>query len=181
MVLVAAFLLVLAACSPVLVREPLPANAGADELARFDGAWLSGRDVTHVRFEQGQPLAIGGVEWRDGRFQVDPGEVVVTDGEEHGFLSVRVREGDGWMEGWYLVEYRFTDDGDLLVWLPQAAAFADAVEAGDLAGVVERSDTSTTVTLTGPPEATLAFLQGAAGATLFDYRDPMVMRRLADR
>lgn len=179
MVPAAACLLVLAACSPVLVREPLPATAGPDELARFEGAWLSGRDVTRVRVEAGQPLAIAGMEWRDGRFQVDRGEVVVTAVEERGFLSVRVKEADGWMDGWYLVEYRFTSDGDLLVWMPHTAAFADAVEAGDLTGVVEHTDTSTTVTLTGPPERTLAYLEDHDGVMLFDYRDPMVMRRLA--
>jgi hypothetical protein len=83
------------------------------------------------------------------------------------------------MDGYYLVEYGFTDEGDLLLWMPRTELFADAVEAGDLAGVVERSDTSTEVTLTGPPERTLAYLEEHAESMLFDYRDPMVLERLA--
>lgn len=168
----------LAGCSSVTVRQPLPLMADAAELADFEGDWVSEGQVLHLRFGADGIGRLAGLEWRDDRFIVNEGELVVSRGAERSFLSVRLTENGSWLEGYYFVQYRFTGQGDLVLWLPDAAAFADAVAKGKLAGTVEKGSNAGSVAIASPPEKLLAFLTDPANGSLFDYREPMIVKKL---
>jgi hypothetical protein len=171
-------LAVLGGCSSVTVRQPLPRMADADELAAFEGEWVSEGQVLYVRFGADGIGRFAGVDWKDDRFRLDEGEIIISKGTERSYLSVRVMENGKWSEGYYIAQYRFTGQGDLILWLPDIGAFADAVGKGRLDGVVEKGSHTGSVLVTSAPEKVMAFLNNPANGAIFDYREPMIIKKL---
>jgi hypothetical protein len=178
---VLAFALLLPAltgCSSVTVKQPLPWMADTTELAAFEGEWVYEGQVLHLRFGSDGIGRLASLKWRDDRFVADEGEFIVSKGAERSFLSVRIMENGEWLEGYYVVQYRFTDQGDLILRQPEVAAFVDAVANGRLAGVVEKVGHAGSVVITSPPEKVLAFLNEPANGSLFDYGEPIILKKL---
>lgn len=169
---------VVTGCSSVTLKQPLPPMADPAELAAFEGEWVSEGQILHLRFGTDGIGRLAGLDWRDDRFAVEEGELVVSKGAERSYLSVRMTENGKWLDGYYLVQYRFTGQEDLILWLPNVAAFAEAVTKGRLAGVVEKGSRAGSVVITSPPDKVLAFLNDPANGSLFDYREPMVVKKL---
>jgi len=166
-------------CSSVTTLQPLPRSSDLAERARFEGVWISDDDLIQVRFDKDGLGHFAGLGWDDEKFKLERGEMIVAAGKDLGFLSVRVEEDDGeWMHRYYLLQYRFTDSGDLVLWNPQPEPFADAVDAGTLEGTVERSDSGVDAVILGQPADLLAFIDDPEDLTLFDYRDPMIFKRI---
>jgi len=168
----------LAGCSSVTVKQPLPRMADAAEQAAFEGEWVSEGQILYVRFDGKGIGHFAGVDWKDDRFRLDEGEITISKGAEKGFLSARIMENGKWLDGYYFAQYRFTDGGDLILWLPDVGAFADAVEKKKLDGIVEKGRQSRSVVVTSTPDKVLAFLNDPANSALFDYREPMIVKRL---
>lgn len=171
-------LAVLAGCSSVTVKQPLPSMADAAELAAFEGEWVSEGQILYVRFGADGIGRFAGVDWKEDRFSLDEGEIIVSKGAEKGYLSVRLMENGKWLDNYYIAQYRFTGQGDLILWLPDIVAFADAVGKGKLDGVVEKGSHTGSVALTSTPEKLMAFLNDPANGALFDYREPMIIKKL---
>lgn len=165
-------------CSSVTLRQPLPRVADAAEMAAFEGEWLSEGQVLYLRFGADGTGRLAGLEWRDDRFVVEEGEFVISKEGDRGYLSVRLMENGKWLEGYYLVQYRFTGQQDLILWLPDVAAFADAVVKKKLDGLVDKGSQIGSVVITSPPDKVLAYLNDPGNASLFDYREPMVVKKL---
>jgi hypothetical protein len=148
------------------------------ERARFEGDWVSDDQIFYIRFGSNGIGQFAGVEWKNDRFQLERGEFIVSKGTRDGFLSVRVLEEGKWQDSYFFVQYHFTREGEFVVWSPEAKAFADAVGKGKLKGTLEKGKSSVSVVLTGPPENILAFLNDPANGALFDYREPMIFKKL---
>lgn len=165
-------------CSSVTTVDPLPWKTEPTDQERFEGTWLIGDGALQIRFAETGVARFAGLDWQDGRFQLEQGEMTICHGEELDFLSVHAQEDGAWMDGYYLVQYRFTDDGDLVLWLPDPEAFADAVTEGRLEGTVEGEGCCKDVIVTSPPAELLELIDDADDLELFDYREPMILRRL---
>ncbi len=165
-------------CSSVTLTQPLPANGSADDRVRLEGSWTSGGEVLFIRFTDDGIGKLAGVDWKEGRFVLAEAEIVVSRAGDRGFLSFRSRGTNGWDQEYFLVEYHFTSDGDLVIWEPDPEAFAAAVDKGLLAGIVERGEHTVNVTLTGAPEKMVALIGDPANRDLFDPRRPTVVTRL---
>lgn len=165
-------------CSSVTTIQPLPWKIETADQERFEGTWIFADGSLQIRFAATGVARFAGLDWEDDRFQLERGEMTICHGEELDFLSVRTEEDGTWMDRYYLVQYRFTDEGDLVLWLPNAEAFADAIAQGRLEGTVEGEDCCKDVTITGPPDALLALIDDADDSELFDYREPMILRRV---
>jgi hypothetical protein len=170
--------LALAGCSSVTIKQPLPRTADSAEQARFEGEWVTGDQIIYMRFGSNGIGQFAGVDWKNGQFTCEKGEFIVSKGTASNFLSVRIPENGKMQEMYFFVQYYFTREGELVVWLPEAKAFADAVEKGKLLGTVERGKSSISVVLTGTPEKILAFLNDPANGTMFDYKEPMIFKKL---
>ena len=83
-----------------------------------------------------------------------------------------------WDDRYYFAQYRFTEPGDLVLWLPDTKAFGDAVAKGKLEGVVEKGKHTQSVMISSKPEKVLAFLNDPVNGALFDEKEPMVLKRL---
>jgi hypothetical protein len=168
----------LVGCASVTIQQPLPAKIDAAEQALFEGEWVSEGQIIYVRFGDKGIGRFAGVDWKEGRFQLDEGEIFVTKGVDKSFLSVRIKENGVWDDRFYFAQYRFTEPGDLVLWLPDTKAFGDAVAKGKLEGVVEKGKHTQSVTISSKPEKVLAFLNDPASGALFDEKEPMVLKRL---
>jgi hypothetical protein len=177
-VAVVLLILVVGGCSSVTLVQPLPQSPDAAERGRFEGEWIAEDQVLYVRFGSGGIGQFAGVDWKEDRFQLERGEFILSRGRTHHFLTLRVQEKGAWEDRYYFVQYHFTAQGDLVLWLPDVGAFREAVAQGKLAGVGETGRESGSVTIASPPETVLAFLNDPANGPLFDYRDPMIVKRL---
>jgi hypothetical protein len=175
-------LLVLAVggCSSVTIKEPLPMISNAAELARFQGEWVSDDQILYIRLGSNGIGKFAGVDWKNDQFQLEKGEFIVSKGSENGFLSVRVQENDKWLEGYYFLQYHFTKAEDLLLWLPEVNAFADAVEKEKLKGTTEKGKSSVSVVIISPPEKILAFLNDPSKLAVNDVW-PVAQRLYSSR
>lgn len=176
LVIVAIFI---AGCDSVTMRQPLSAEPQPIDREQFEGSWrIDGPAILHIRFGDDGVGRLAYLEWEDGEFRVRRGQMIVTEGREHNFLSVRFQEDGKWGE-YHLAQYRFTPQGDLIVWLPHISSFVDAVEGERLAGEIERGRHATHVTLTGDPEEILRFINDPDKMRIFSYRNPIVVKKLA--
>lgn len=176
-----ALVALLSGCSAATTR-PLPATPLSDaERARFEGVWAADDPdgVVSVRVGCDGVGHLAWTEWRDGRFHLEEKQVTFAQGrrgwEKPRFLSLRVQSGDGKETRYLLLRYQFSGDNTLLVWSAQPRPFAEAIRSGRLQGQSGEHDNL----ITSPPEAVLDFIDDPDDVRLFDYRKPLILRRLA--
>jgi len=172
-------LLVGSGCSSVITTHPLSPNPEPIDKEKFEGVWLLDDGTAHVKFSSNGIAQVAGLEWKKDKFRVNRCEAIVTQGKKHNFLSVRYLEGDGEWEGYYFLPYKFTDHGDLILWPPVPDVFEEMVESGKLQGMVEKSEYSISITITNAPGALLNIINDPDNLELFNYREPVVLRRIA--
>ena len=165
-------------CASVTLLQPLPATADATERARLEGEWIAEDQIIHVRFGSNGMGQIAGVDWKDGQFRLETGEITACRGARQRFLSVRVKTDQEWEPHYYFAQYDFTPEGDLLLRLPDPVLFDAAVQTGRLEGTVEKTDYFHTVEISSAPEVLVAFLNDPESGELFDFKDPMILKRL---
>ena len=83
--------LLVAGCTSVTTQYPLSADAKPLDKEKFEGTWLIDKNAFSIRFASNGVARIAGVEWKDDQFQLLQGEMIVTEGKENNFLSVRFR------------------------------------------------------------------------------------------
>jgi hypothetical protein len=177
-VLAIGFALMSIGCSSVTTVHPLPWKTEPADQDRFEGTWLVGDDSFQIRFADSGVARFAGLDWEDDQFRLEQGEMIICRGEHLGFLSVRTQEDGEWMDHYYLVQFKFTDPGELLLWLPEADAFADAIARNRVEGAVDGDGAGTDITITSPPEALLDLIDDPDDLELFDYKSPLILRRV---
>ena len=172
---------VLSGCG-VVMEQPLPAAALSDaEHTRFEGTWVADNSdgVVSVRIDCDGGGHVASAEWKGGRFQMDETQVVFSQGMKGGekarFLSLRVQGKDEKQARYLLLKYQFSSDDTLVVWGAQPGPFAEAIKSGRLKGQSEQHQTF----LTSPPQAVLDFIDDPDDVRLFDYRKPLILRKVA--
>jgi hypothetical protein len=176
-ILIAA-VLAAAGCSSVTTKYPLVEKRQPIDKEKFEGSWLLDKDVITIKFDTTGTARIGGVDWKDNRFQLSEGEMIVAVGQNANYLSVRTKEEDGWADRYYLFEYKFDSDKILILWEPDLAAFEAAVKSGQLRGTVKKENSSTEISLTDSPGVVLDFLNKSKDKGLFDYHKPSILMKI---
>ncbi len=164
-------------CSSVTLQQPLSSAGSVADKEKFEGLWVIDDQPIVVRFTEDGVGQVAVVEWKEDAFQLVRGEFVITESKPNNFVSLRFQENGQWPERYHFVQYSFTPQGDLLLWIPDISRFEEAVTDGLLAGEVMKQQHSTEVRLSGSSEAVLQFLSDAGQPDLFRYREPIVLRR----
>ncbi len=169
-------------CSSVTIKYPISNSPDTVENKKFEGIWLvDDDDVIHVKLDNNGIVKIAGLEWENNEFSIMPGEMIISAGDEHNFLSVRFQEDNKWMDNYYFLMYKFTEKGDLVLWLPNAAVFEKAIYANHLQGVIETGQYSKDIIITDSPEKLLSFINDSHNQDLFDYKEPIVLYRITQQ
>ena len=101
--------------------------------------------------------------------------MVIVEGKEHNFLSIRFEEKGKWKDEYFFVPYKFSEQGDLIFWIPNAKEFDKAIKKKLLRGKGESS-----VSIASPAEELLKVLNDPGDLNLFDYKSPMVLHKAAE-
>jgi len=170
--------LFLSACSTVTIPYPLSANPKPIDKEKFEGVWDGGEPTVHVRFGSNGIAQIAWLDWADNEFQIVRAEMIVTEGDENNFLSFRMEEDGKWTNTYVFCQYSFSDNGELIVWNPNTETFEKAIEKGLLQGEVESGITGTTIAITNAPGKLLEFINDPENLKLFEYRKPVILRKI---
>jgi hypothetical protein len=106
------------------------------------------------------------------------GELIITRGEKRNYLSVRLQEEGEWQNRYYLIQYKFTDEGDLLLLFPNEDVFAKAVQDGLLQGEVKTEGHSDDIFITDTPEKILRFIENPGPLQLFNTGEPLILKKV---
>lgn len=170
------FALIAGGCSSVATDLPLPRTEASHLEAEIEGTWIGEDSVYDVEFvEQGFAL-VASRDRNDADSGVEDGELTLSTKNDRSFISVRCREDGEWSESFLLYEVGFGagDTDYLLVWVPEEDRFEEAIENGLLKGTTDDG-----VTITSRPGDLLDLLADES-VSYFDYRNPLIFRRLPE-
>ena len=174
-----ALALALAACTSVRMEKRFAPGGWTPEKARLDGVWQVDRAYVYLKVASNGVAMLDMPEWKEGNFHVDHGELTAAAAGEANYLCFRM-DSDGTNNGGYgFAEYKLSGDDELICWPPNFAAFETALASNRLAGTKEGTNSVKKILLATPPEKLLGFFQDRAGAGLFDYKSPLVFRKVA--
>ncbi len=164
-------------CDVVVTRAPLPRADARDFENRLAGSWANDDGVIEIRFVEPGFAKLGSLEWEHDAFVLGLGELTLGEIDDRRFVSVRFQEDGAWPDEYYLAEVEIAeaDDDVLLIWTALGERFRALIENGLLEG-----ETVDGVVVTSKPEDLLAALADERAAGSFDYREPMVLRKLYD-
>lgn len=171
----------LSGCSMVTTTKPLPLTAAASDQEKFEGSWMISDGTVSLRFAANGVAQIAGLDWDQdaGLFTLERCELYLCEGEHAGFISVRCKEKGEWEDEYLFFRYHFTPDDTLVLWQPQPSVFKEAIEDGVLQGTVHEDELETSITITGDPNKLLELIDVEDDLSLFDYVNPMVIRKLS--
>lgn len=165
----------LGGCDYVASSGPVGRQIVRAEPADWEGTWLGEDGALTVRVvdaERGH-LEVGWVEAKPGGLVMESIEAHLRDHEGDGYVSVTGLEDQEELDGYLWL--RLSREGEqLLLWLPNAESFRRLVEEGTLPGELREDG----VVLGALEDAHLALIASDAHGVLFEWQEPMVLRRV---
>jgi len=168
-------------CSSVMTKHPLSAQSKLIDKEKIEGVWLVEDDLFHVKFDSNSVAQIVGIGWGSNQFYMMRGEVILTEGDENNFASIRFQDEEGkWWDSYIFFPYTFSEQGDLILWLPKEDIFEEAIEKEELYGIIKREKYSSKITVTDSSSKLLSFIKAQGNLKLFQYTEPTVLRKIHD-
>lgn len=162
---------VLCGCASVTTQQPLSLDPKPIDREKWEAAWLSDKNPFSVRFSSNGVARIAWFEWKDDQFVPAYGEMIIAEGEDDNYLSIRFAEDGAWSNEYLFAQYAFSEAGDLIVWAPVVDRFKEAIQSNRLEGTDSNM-------ITSPPEKIIAFMDDPENGGLFDYKNPLILRRI---
>ena len=174
-------ILLSAGCSAVTTMYPLSENPEPIDKDKLEGSWLLNNEVFQVKFASNGVAQIAAVQWKSNQFQIVHAEMTVTKGDKHNFFSLRSQEDGKWMDKYYLLQYMVTQNNDLVVWNANVDEFENIVKSQILPGTIQKNKSSTIVSITNAPTKLLKLINGPENIKLFDYKSPIILRKINNK
>ncbi len=173
--------LALTSCDSVTSTQRVGEPSTNEELnASLDGAWLAApEEVLFVKHVKDGELRIAGVEWKDDHFELKEFTGYVTIEQDVPYVNVVSLESDKDKPEYSFLRLAQTHGEDIVVYRPNAATFAKAVEEKKLPGTVKKEQYSTSVKLSADKDAMDAFIDPEKVGQQFEIDTPIVLRRVA--
>jgi len=165
-------------CSSVTMKSPLNVSPKPVDQHKFEGIWSVGKGVIHINFAHGGIAKVAWLDWEKDEFKMGKGEMFVSETDELNFVCARLKDDDEWTDGYFFAQYKFTKEGDLVLWLANVKLFAEAIKKNDLKGEIKQSGFSKQVSITSKPKELLKFIKNSDDAMIFYYKDPMICRKI---
>lgn len=172
--LIAFTLVVLTACSSVVMKESFPdSKLTNEEMDALKGTWMIDKDVVYVEFTSNQIPWLAMVEWKDYQFELRKHRLHFT--KKNGALYVSMpMEPDGQQSNFFFAEIN-PREHDIVVGLPDLDFFEKQIKLGTLKGTVRGGDDPSEVILDTPAEELLEFI--ATNSAAIDFKDPLIIRK----
>lgn len=173
--------LLLCQCSPVTTTHPLTTKPKAIDREKFEGSWLIDDEghTLQVKFDDEGIAQIAALEWKNNHFELETMEMTIAEGGEHNFMSLRAKEDGQWMKNYFFAQYKFTEQGDLVAWLPDSKAFENAIKEKLIHGKIKPGKYSTDINVSSDASTLLKLINSSKNPELFDYQNPIVLRKIA--
>ena len=172
--------LMLGACDAVQTREPVGGPLPADSEVDLTGLWrVEEGDVVHIMQLEGGELRLAGVEWdqEQARFVMHEFDGLLTHDEGAYYLNLGLG-GEAREEARYSFFRLLVSDGHMVMLGPRVGHFEAAVEAGELAGRVERREHSRLVHVEADRDALTRFVRPGRVGEQFEVDQSMMLERL---
>ena len=175
--------LMLGACDAVHTLEPVGGPLPADSELDLTGLWRAqDGEVGRIVQLAGGELRLASVQWDEQQetFTLEQFEGLLTHDEGAYYLNVRLPEDEGRDDepAHYSFQRVLVGDGHLVLLEPKVPHFEAAVEAGELAGRVERRERYRIVHVEADREALTRFVRPEAVGEQFRVDRPVVLERL---
>ena len=171
----------LCGCKTVVSLNPVGTPDTEIDKDRIEGVWQIEESVISCKFtNDGKTLIIGSVEWDDATqgFKLQQSKVWFTKVGDRRFLNLENEQDDEHAKErrYSFTEYMLIGDKNefALVWPPDFDVFKETVAQKKLEGTA----TEDTVTISEKPETLMKVIQEDQVKGLFDYREPMILRRI---
>jgi hypothetical protein len=166
--------LFLAACSSVVVKEPLPAAELTEkERDGLEGIWKLDQAVLYLAFDSNNVPWLATVEWDENEFALEKYRLRFSRRKDA--LYVSIPQEPGAVDRFIFAELK-SDGPTLVAWMPNIDAFEQLVDKGKLKGAVKMEKHSKEIVLE-TPSADILELISTNPATI-NYKDPLVFQRL---
>ena len=161
----------LAACDSVTTDGPIGTPVAIDA-SQWEGIWLHEESAITIRVVDAAAgeLESAWIETKNDGLVMERQRGQIRQAGQWQF-AVMPAEGEADTQRYFLAR-ALMEDGRLILWTANPAAFRAAVETGRLPGTVEDDD----VRLPAPDDALVEKLI-ADGPTLFDWESPLVLIR----
>ncbi len=160
-------------CAAVSSVEPVGERPKELTPSEWDGTWIVKNQSITVKVLEPQKgtLRVAWVEEKGGRLELESFQVEMRESDDLMLGNVKEEEGASCYY-WALVR---RDEGQIIVWYPDASQFRKLVEAGTLRGKVEKGGGVVVEKLTR--EDLKSLFSGDKGIC-FDWKQPMVLYRV---
>lgn len=175
--LVACAMLLLCSCDTVTTSRPLTTTPKAIDKEKFEGTWIVNGGAIHVNFTDDGIAHTAWLEWKKDQFEMTRGELFMLEDEDDHFFSARFQENGKWEDKYFLAQYMFTDEGDLVIWMPKADIFAEAIKKNLLQGTVKKDKYSSNISITSDSKALLKFIKTSGNLKAFEYKEPIILKK----
>jgi len=176
-VIVLLVVLLVAGCQSVTSRYPLGPPHIPQDKEKLEGTWYVDKDaVLSVKFSNYSVARVAGVEWKNDQFQMIEMEMIATEKNNQRFLSGRVRDNGIWENRYFFAKYTFSNQGDLIYWLPNFMMFEAAIKKNQLQGAIEDK----AISITSKPDVLLNFITAPENTNLFEYNEPKILRKVGN-
>jgi len=147
----------------------------------LNGVWVGPDDdmVVHLHYLGEGELHIGGGKWKDGVYEASELPAKLTSHEDALYLNLS--NPDDPEEGYTFMRLIPAGQNALILLMPQADYFAQAVDQQRIAGEVKRSDQSTGVTLAGTKEQLDALIRQGEVGVQFMVGRPLLFRKVSNK
>lgn len=165
-------LIFLGGCSVVYIHQPLSEKSETKDKSVFIGDWKAEDGVLHLQFDSKEILHFATIEWKDDMFVMETGYAIVTEVGSDAYLSVKIKEDDGYDEDYVIVKCERKNSDELVIYYPDKDIFEAAVKDKQLEGTIEKYD----IRITSSPQNVRQFL---LKTNAFSNEDPLILKKIS--
>lgn len=183
LLLAAAVISMMTSCTSVVSKTAVGSSPAELDAEKWEGTWMTpDKHVVLLRVKDAAKglIEVAWVEVKNDSFVMESHELHVR--QHGGWLWANMKEGDG---GTFLFgRISEPDDDQILGWVANPPAFAEAVRSGTLKGeLMKKPDgkESGSVLLEGLTEANLDVIQSGAVKDAFVWDRPLVLMKLTSK
>lgn len=182
-IMLAGILMAAGGCNVLVSEHPIGEPVTASSKLNLDGLWQHGKHTVAVKQLEDGTLHVASLQWADGEFQMEQYRFLLTEHDDAYYLNHQHTDDNTQRTGYSFSRLVLDQQDDALLLIPaNVRHFADAIEAGELAGEVLEHDQGNTITahVQADKPAIDAYIDSDRLGEQFQPHRTTVVRRVGD-